>query len=158
MSVTSALRLAEIDTVIAIKEESGDVQWFRAFMAAQRKASPNHRLAGICGGEGLFPYYAMEGASAFSTGAVNLVPNLSTAMWHAVTTSDRTRINAIQEQLAPLTSLRSKPGRSIPVIKEGLRQLGVFSTNACRPPLTELPVSECAEMEAILQAWRYVGI
>ena len=158
LSVAAALRLAEIDTVIAIKEESGDVQWFRAFMTAQRKASPNHRLAGICGGEGLFPYYAIEGASAFSTGAVNLAPNLSTAMSRAVKTGDRATINIIQEQLAPLTALRSKPGRSIPVVKEGLRQLGVLSTNTCRPPLTELSCNERTQMETILHSWRNLSI
>ena len=153
LSVASAQRLAETGTVIAVKEESGDVQWFRAFMAAQRGETPNRRLAGVCGGEGLFPYYALEGAAAFSTGAVNLAPALSMELWHAVRAGDRQRIGVIQERLAPLAALRAKPGRSIPVVKEGLRLLGVFPSSACRPPLTDLMPEECAQVEAMLREW-----
>ena len=56
-------------------------------------------------------------------------------LWHAVRAGDRQRIGVIQERLAPLAALRAKPGRSIPVVKEGLRLLGVFPSSACRPPL-----------------------
>ena len=153
LSVASARRLAGLGNVVAVKEESGDIQWFRAFMAAQRGATPNRRLAGVCGGEGLFPYYALEGAAAFSTGAVNLAPALSMELWHAVRAGDRQRIGVIQERLAPLAALRAKPGRSIPVVKEGLRLLGVFPSSACRPPLTDLMPEECAQVEAMLREW-----
>ena len=153
LSVASARRLAGLGNVVAVKEESGDIQWFRAFMAAQRGATPDRRLAGVCGGEGLFPYYALEGAAAFSTGAVNLAPALSMELWHAVRAGDRQRIGVIQERLAPLAALRAKPGRSIPVVKEGLRLLGVFPSSACRPPLTDLMPEECAQVEAMLQEW-----
>lgn len=153
LSVASAQRLAETGTVIAVKEESGDVQWFRAFMTAQRTAAPERRLAGVCGGEGLFPYYALEGAAAFSTGAVNLAPTLSMELWRAVSAGDRERVGVIQERLAPLAALRARPGRSIAVVKEGLRQLGIFASSACRPPLTELIPEERAQVEAMLGEW-----
>ena len=151
LSVQVAQRLAAIPNVVAVKEESGDIQWFRACMAAQRGAPPDGRLAGVCGGEGLFPYYALEGAAAFSTGAVNLAPKLSMDLWRAVAAGDRQRIVRIQEQLAPLAALRAKPGRSIPAIKEGLRRLGIFASSACRPPLTELDDQERAQVEALLR-------
>lgn len=154
LSVQAACRLAETGNVFAVKEESGDLQWFRAFMAAQRRASPDRRMVGVCGGEGLFPYYAMEGAAAFSTGAVNLAPALSMELWQAAGAGDRDRSGAIREQLAPLAALRAKPGRSIPAIKEGLRLLGVFSSGACRPPLAELSGEERAQVEAMLGAWK----
>ena len=154
LSVESAQRLAGLGNVVAVKEESGDIQWFRAFMAAQRKASPDRRLAGVCGGEGLFPYYAMEGARAFSTGAVNLAPSLSMDLWRAASDGDRERIGAIQERLAPLAALRARPGRSIPVVKEGLRLLGVFPSSACRPPLSALDAAESARVQAMLAEWK----
>jgi 4-hydroxy-tetrahydrodipicolinate synthase len=153
LSVASARRLAGLGNVVAVKEESGDIQWFRACMAAQRGEAPDRRLAGVCGGEGLFPYYALEGAAAFSTGAVNLAPALSMELWHAVRAGDRQRIGVIQERLAPLAALRAKPGRSIPVVKEGLRLLGVFPSSACRPPLADLMPEECAQVEAMLREW-----
>ena len=154
LSVESAQRLAGLGNVVAVKEESGDIQWFRAFMAAQRKTSPDRRLAGVCGGEGLFPYYAMEGARAFSTGAVNLAPSLSMDLWRAASDGDRERIGAIQERLAPLAALRARPGRSIPVVKEGLRLLGVFRSSACRPPLSALDAAESARVQAMLAEWK----
>ncbi len=157
LSVASARRLAGIGTVIAVKEESGDVQWFRDFMAAQREENPDRRLAGVCGGEGLFPYCALEGARAFSTGGVNLVPALSMDLWRAVSDGDRERIGVIQQRLAPLAALRARPGRSIPVVKEGLRQLGVFASSACRPPLSALTPEERAQVEAMLQEWETAG-
>ena len=153
LSVASARRLAGLGNVVAVKEESGDIQWFRACMAAQRGATPDRRLAGVCGGEGLYPYYALEGAAAFSTGAVNLAPALSMELWHAVRAGDRQRIGVIQERLAPLAALRAKPGRSIPVVKEGLRLLGVFPSSACRPPLATPDAEECAQLEAMLREW-----
>ena len=154
LSVESAQRLAGLGNVVAVKEESGDIQWFRAFMAAQRRTSPDRRLAGVCGGEGLFPYYAMEGARAFSTGAVNLAPSLSMDLWRAASDGDRERVGAVQERLAPLAALRARPGRSIPVVKEGLRLLGVFPSSACRPPLSALEAAESARVEAMLAEWK----
>ena len=127
----------------------------RAFTTAQRTAAPERRLAGVCGGEGLFPYYALEGAAAFSTGAVNLAPTLSMELWRAVNAGDRERVGVIQERLAPLAALRARPGRSIAVVKEGLRQLGIFASGACRPPLTELIPEERAQVEAMLGEWGY---
>ena len=154
LSVASARRLAGLGNVVAVKEESGDIQWFRAFMAAQRAEPPERRLAGVCGGEGLFPYCAMEGARAFSTGAVNLAPELSMDLWRAVSDGDRATIGAIQDRLAPLAALRALPGRSIPAVKEGLRLLGTFPSSACRPPLSAPDAGESARMEAILAAMR----
>ena len=163
LSVESAGRLAGLGNVVAVKEESGDIQWFRAFMAAQRKTAPDRRLAGVCGGEGLFPYCALEGARAFSTGAVNLAPELSMDLWRAVSEANHTRrvsggdrdtIGAIQDRLAPLVALRALPGRSIPAVKEGLRLLGVFPSSACRPPLSALEAAESARVEAMLAEWK----
>ncbi len=153
LSVPAACRLAEIGNVVAVKEESGDLLWFREFMAAQRGAAPDRRLTGVCGGEGLFPYYALEGAAAFSTGAVNLAPALSMELWQAVSAGDRQRIGTVQDRLAPLAALRAKPGRSIPAVKEGLRLLGVFASSACRPPLAALSAEESAQVAAMLRSW-----
>ena len=153
LSVAGAGRLAAAGNVVAVKEESGDLPWFREFMAAQRGAAPDRRLIGVCGGEGLYPYYALEGAAAFSTGAVNLAPALSMELWRAVTAGSRDRIGAVLDLLAPLAALRAKPGRSIPAVKEGLRLLGVFASSACRPPLAPLPAAERAQVAAMLESW-----
>ena len=70
---------------------------------------------------------------------------------------DRERIDIIQDRIALLATLRAKLGRSHPVVKDGLHQLGIFSSCACRLPLTltlteSLP-EERVQVETMIQVW-----
>ena len=150
LTIDAAVELAELDSVVALKEETGDIQWFRAFMAAQQG-----RLVGVCGGEGLFPYYAAEGAAAFATGIVSVAPQLSLDLAAAVTAGDAGRIREVQLALGAMRELRGKPGRLIPVIKEGLRLLGIIENSYCRPPLAPL---SAAEQALVADSLRLMGV
>ncbi len=146
MSVGLATRLCSLKNAVAFKEESGDVAWLGEFLLENRG-----RVAVVCGGgEGLAPYYLLAGAQAFTTGIANLAPHLSLELYQAAVEQDWARALAVHERLRPLSRLRSKPGRIIPVIKEGLRILGLASEVYARPPVMPLDEDERRELEGIL--------
>ena len=105
----------------------------------------------VCGGgEGLAPYYFLAGAKAFTTGVANLVPHLSLELYQAAVEKEWDKVLAIQAKLKPLAKLRRKPGRMIPVIKEGLRMMGLLSEVYSRPPIMPLEEEERKELRNIL--------
>ena len=150
LTIEVALELAALENVVALKEESGDIQWFRTFMARQRG-----RLVGVCGGEGLFPYYAAEGAAAFATGIVSLAPQLALDLAAAVAAGNTAQVRTVQLALGSLREMRGLPGRLIPVIKEGLFLMRVIEDSYCRPPLAPLTDDERA---SVADSLRQMGV
>jgi 4-hydroxy-tetrahydrodipicolinate synthase len=137
----------ELANAVAFKEETGDVRWFREF-----RLEVGDSVATVCGGgEGLAPYYLLAGADAFTTGVANLLPQLPVELYRAAEEKDWNRVLEIQARLLPLAELRQKPGRMIPVVKEGLRMLGLADNAGCRPPLTRLSEQEGNELRQILE-------
>jgi 4-hydroxy-tetrahydrodipicolinate synthase len=148
MSLSLAVRMCtSIPNVVAFKDEAGDVKWFRQFVL-----EVGDQVAAVCGGgESMAPYYLLAGASAFTTGIANLVPHLSSELYHAVSQGRWETVFSVQQKLSPLCDLRRKPGRMIPVIKEGLKIIGLLDDAHCRPPLVPLTGSERAELRGVLQ-------
>ena len=147
MSLKTAVRLFdEIGNAVALKEESGDVQWSRGFMQVTEGNVPV-----VCGGgEGMAPYYLLAGAQAFTTGLANLVPDLSLELYRAAAEGRWERVFEIEGQLSPLNRLRNKPGRMIPVIKEGLKMMGLADSARTRPPVMPLSRQEREEVHSAL--------
>ena|GEM_PF-6986016 len=136
LSVDLAERICALDNVPVFKDEAGDVVWFQDFMTRT-----NGTIVGVCGGgEELAPYYMLAGAQAFTTGVANLVPQLVARFYEEAARANWREVFSILNQVRPLGALRSRPGRMIPVIKEGYALLGIGKNSLVRPPV--LPLSE----------------
>jgi 5-dehydro-4-deoxyglucarate dehydratase len=129
-------RLAEVDEVIALKDEYGDLALF-----LETKLRLGDRLAWVNGmAEVLAAPYGAAGATAFTSGLVNFAPAFSLAIRAAVDAADWPEVNRlVTTTIQPLARLRAKqPGYMVAVIKEAMNLLGLPG-GAVRSPL--LPVA-----------------
>ena len=125
------LRLAELDGVIALKEEAGDAELF----AAARDAIGS-RWAWINGMAELHvARYAALGADAFTSGLINVAPDLTRSVRDAAAAGRWDTVGELVERIRPFSALRAKaPGYSTAVIKEAMAMLGKPGGGRVRPP------------------------
>jgi len=144
-------RLANIENVVAVKDEAEDVHWFRK-MADVLGDRILPICGGVAGGELDAPYYYMLGARGFSSGVVNFIPELPLRLHEALMRGDYDTAHEIQKKLEPIQELRSRRGRtnSIPVIKEALDLLGLRG-GPVRPPLSSLVPEDKKDLREILE-------
>jgi 5-dehydro-4-deoxyglucarate dehydratase len=117
-SIDLILRFLEIPNVVSLKDESGDINWFRDMIVATEE-----RLPGIIGGEMLAPYYYLAGASGITTGVACLVPHISLEQYRAAVEGDYRGALRIRDKLAPITKFRGKTGNTM--LKAGLEMMGL---------------------------------
>lgn len=143
------LRLAELDGVVGLKEESGDTELF----AAARSAI-GERWAWINGNAELnVERYAALGADAFTSGLINVAPHLTIAVRDAAARGDWAEVTALGDRIRPFSALRaSGPGYSTVVIKEAMALLGKPGGGRVRPPLAPLAPADRERLRAILPA------
>lgn len=149
-----ALReLAEVETVVGVKDELGDV---RMFVEAQ--AEIGRRFAWINGGgEALAAPYFGAGADAFTSGIINFAPEVTASVWAAGAEGRFDRLQAlVDEYIRPITQLRAKPGYSTTVIKEAMNLRG-RPGGSVRPPLVPLHPGERAYLSDLLDRFPPLG-
>ena len=118
LSVDLVQRLDTIPNVVALKDESGDLDLFRKTVVAT-----GGHLPCIMGGEMLAPYYFLAGAKGVTTGVSNLLPHLSIALCEAGLAGDYEKAQEIRDLLVPITELRGRAGNTM--LKGGLELLGL---------------------------------
>jgi len=116
-SIELVLRFLEIPNVVALKDESGDINWFRDMIVATEE-----RLPGITGSEMLAPYYYLAGGSGITTGLACLVPHISLEQYQAAAKGDYRGALRIRDRLEPITKFRGKTGNTM--LKAGLEMMG----------------------------------
>jgi len=141
------LRLAEVDGVIALKEEVGDADLFAA-----ARAAIGARWAWVNGNaEGQAARYAALGADAFTSGLINVAPHLTLAVRDAVAAARPEVAAALVDRIRPFAALRARaPGYSTVVIKEAMHLLGKPGGGRVRPPLAPLTEADRAELRNLL--------
>lgn len=141
------LRLAELDGVVGLKEESGDAE---LFAAARDAIGP--RWAWVNGNAELnVQRYAALGAEAFTSGLINVAPGLTLGVRDAAARGDWTQVSALGDRIRPFSALRaSAPGYSTVVIKEAMAMLGKPGGGRVRPPLAPLAPIDRERLRAIL--------
>lgn len=139
-------RLAEVPTVIALKDEYGDL---RLFTEMVERLGP--RLTWVNGmAEALAAPYCAAGAQAMTSGIVNIAPNLSRAVWEASAAGDWAAAQRLVAKLRPLIRLRERRrGYQIAVIKEAMNLLG-RPGGMVRSPLTPLTPDDRCELRTAL--------
>jgi 5-dehydro-4-deoxyglucarate dehydratase len=128
-------RVAEIETVVALKDEHGDLKLF-----LDMRARLGNRLAWINGmAELLLAPYLAAGAQAMTTGIVNFAPKLSVGVWEAGIAGRMDELDDwLVNKIRPLAMLRAKkPGYAIAVVKEAMNMLGL-SGGCVRSPLVPM--------------------
>ena len=136
-------RLAEVENVVALKDEWGDLKLF-----IETKERLGDRLAWINGmAEVLAAAYFGAGAAAFTSGIVNFAPQLTLAVWEAGAAGNMDELHRlVAEQIRPLAKLRERrKGYHITVVKEAMNLLGLPGGNV-RSPLTPLAPEDRADL------------
>jgi len=140
-------RLAEVENVVALKDEWGDLKLF-----IETKERLGDRLVWINGmAEVLAAAYFGAGAAAFTSGIVNFAPELTLAVWTAGAAGNMDALNRlVAEQIRPLAKLRERrKGYQITVVKEAMNLLGLPGGNV-RSPLTPLAPEDRADLRMVL--------
>ncbi|MCX6049785.1 MAG: dihydrodipicolinate synthase family protein [Chloroflexi bacterium] len=113
----------------------------------------SERLAWICGlAESWAPFFWVGGAQGFTSGLVNLTTHLSLEMQAALEAGNYPRAMALWAQVKPFEDLRARRdnANNVSAVKEAMAQLGLCERTV-RPPISELPETERAEVSQILK-------
>ena len=139
-----AVRLAELDNVVAIKESAGDWNNFYATLIAVRE-----QLRVFCGPSSI---YGAPAVAAGADGFIDLFPNVwlpgSLDLFHAARAGRLEEAQALQETGRRLTDLFTSGGRSLyPATKAAMARLG-FAAGDPRPPLRPVTGRSLEELHA----------
>lgn len=106
--------------IVAVKEETGDVLWFR-----RAKQIYGDRYQFIGGGELQFLHYMLAGAKGITTGLPNFMPEPFFKLFELAQAGRYQEAAAFHETLLPLLSLRQKQGNPIPLLKYAMNLAGL---------------------------------
>lgn len=119
LSIDLVRRFAKLPQVVAIKEESGAVDWVRTGCHVTDNAIPF--ITG--GGENMVPYYYLAGAVGFTTGMANLTLPLSIKLHNAALSGRWKQAMALRDEFESLTTMRQELGNAM--LKVGLEMMGL---------------------------------
>jgi len=153
---TSAVveRLAEVEEVVALKDEYGDLKLF-----IETRERLGERMTWINGmAEVLAAPYFGAGAQAFTSGIVNFAPQLTLDVWKAGAAGDWDELHRlVATKIRPLARLRERQrGYHITVVKEAMNLLGLPG-GCVRSPLTPLAAADREELKQTLVALGLLG-
>lgn len=144
LSLTSLETLSDVANVVAIKDATGDLGWFRKAIRAV-----GSRVNWLCEGESLAPYYLLHGAVGLTSGVANFAPDLSLELSGAAQRGDFRRAGELQRFLDPWAELRGKPGNHVPVVKLAMDRLKLAG-GSVRLPLLPLSEGDVREVDRLL--------
>lgn len=141
-------RLAEVESVVALKDEHGDLKLFGEMV--ERLGDRYTWINGMA--EILAGPYATAGAQAMTSGLVNFAPALSLEIWRCAQAGEWTRLRQlVAEQARPIARLRErKKGYQIAIIKEAMNLLDRRGGHV-RPPVTPVATADRQELREVLK-------
>lgn len=109
-------------------------------------------IAGLA--ESYAPSAWQAGARAFTSGLVNVAPEISFGLLDALRDDDTERAAALWRRIRRFEQLRARDrsADNVSVVKEAMHQLGLCDRSV-RPPSTTLPDADRADVARILSAW-----
>jgi 4-hydroxy-tetrahydrodipicolinate synthase len=144
------VELSEREAVVAVKFARDDVKEF-----AQTVEEASGDVTWVNGiAERYAPAFAIEGATGFTTGLGNFLPEVSLALFDAIADEDWERARQLRRALWPIEDLREESGahndlaaaNNVPVVKRGLELAGL-NGGSVRPPLVGLADEDAARLE-----------
>ncbi len=144
LSIDLVKRFANMDKVVAIKEESGAVDWVRTGCLVTQ-----NRVPFITGGsENMVPYYYLSGAVGFTTGMANLTLSRSITLHQTALSGLWDKAMALRDYFEPLSDLRKELGNAM--LKTGLELLGL-SGGPIRATGKQLSTTERRRVQRLLK-------
>jgi 4-hydroxy-tetrahydrodipicolinate synthase len=137
--------LAELDTVVAIKESSED----------PRRITDLRRLHGerfhlLCGVDDLVFESVMLGAEGWVGGLVNAFPRENRLLWELLLAGELEGARAMYRWYTPLLHLDTRP-KLVQYIKLAVQECG-YGHERCRPPRLALEGAERAQVLGLIRA------
>jgi len=143
-------RVTALDNVLAIKYAINDLPRFGNLVQ-----SVENSVVWVCGTAEMWaPFFFAAGAEGFTSGLVNIAPEMSLAMLKRLKEGNRELVRTVWREAAPLERLRAKnhSGNNVTMIKEGMNLVGL-PAGRVREPLGELDEADRRELVRILRAW-----
>ena len=143
-------RVADIENVLAIKYAINDLPRFADLV--QTVEAP---VVWVCGTAEMWaPFFFAAGAEGFTSGLVNIAPEMSLTMLDGLRRGDAGAVQTVWRQVAPIEMLRAKNhnANNVSVIKEGMNLAGL-PAGLVREPLGELDEADRQELIQILRSW-----
>ncbi|MFC5449428.1 dihydrodipicolinate synthase family protein [Paenibacillus aestuarii] len=146
------LSLAPLDKCVGVKYAINDLP---RFTHTVRRVGTGHNIAWICGtAEKWAPFFFNAGAKGFTSGLMNVHPDLSIRMLQALRDQDWPAVWKLWEDVLPFENLRAKynAGNNVVVVKEAMEQIGLRA-GVTREPVDPLNASDQKEVCMILRTW-----
>jgi 4-hydroxy-tetrahydrodipicolinate synthase len=104
------------------------------------------------------PFQAV-GAQGFTSGLVNVLPQLSVEVRDALQRGDYEAARAACERIAPFEAMRAMQGNgwNVTVVKQAMRRMGVPVGPARAPATPELPQAFALRLDEILKSWKVLS-
>ena len=147
-------RVADLENVLAIKYAINDLPRFAGLVQSVEAS-----VVWVCGTAELWaPFFFAAGAEGFTSGLVNIAPEMSLAMLAGLRRGDAASVRAVWRDVAPMERLRAKNrnGNSVSAIKEAMNLAGL-PAGVAREPLGELNEADRQELIQILRSWGRLG-
>ncbi|MFC9912162.1 5-dehydro-4-deoxyglucarate dehydratase [Streptomyces sp. NPDC059862] len=158
----SAAEVAQLPTVMGLKDGTGDLDLVARIVPAVRDALDGtgkqfQFFNGMPTAEASQQAYRALGVELYSSAAFAFAPDVSLAFHRAVEEGDQKRIDALQRAFFhPLVRLRQRvPGYAVALVKAGVTLEGL-EAGPVRPPLSSLAPQEVDELAAIIAEGRAV--
>lgn len=113
------------------------------------------RITWVCGlAEIWAPFFVGAGATGFTSGLVNVVPDRSLRMLAALRERDEASTMSLWASVRTFEGLRERASSemNVSVVKEALEQLGLCSARV-RPPLSPVPEADREKITSVLESW-----
>jgi len=143
-------RVTALENVLAVKYAINDLPRFGNLVQ-----SVENQVVWVCGTAEMWaPFFFAIGAEGFTSGLVNIAPELSLTMLDGLRRGDSEAVRTVWRHVAPIEKLRAKNhnGNNVSVIKEGMNLAGL-PAGLVREPLGELDEADRQELIQILRSW-----
>jgi 5-dehydro-4-deoxyglucarate dehydratase len=158
----SAVTVAQLPTVIGVKDGVGDVDLMSRIVIAVSTAlepsgKPFQFFNGLPTAEASQRAYRAIGVPLYSSATFAFAPDIALAFYRALEQDDDDLLNGLlREFYGPLVRLRDQvPGYAVALIKAGV-QLEGHPAGSVRPPLVDATPEHVEELARILAAGRAV--
>lgn len=125
------------------------------------RASSTGTAQWICGlAEGWAPAFYAQGTRGFTSGLVNVAPELSLAIHAALEAGSHDEAQRLVARIAPFEAMRAKfnNGANVTVVKSALALMGYPVGSVRVPGLPALSRDDMSALAGILQSWGITGL
>jgi 5-dehydro-4-deoxyglucarate dehydratase len=149
LSPATVARLAALPNVGGFKDEHGDVRHFRKIQLAAPKP-----LMWVNGrAEVMVPAYAPLGATSFTSGMANFMPEVSAEIYRAAVLGDYDLVlRILQDRIEPVYRIRERRPSTAPAVVKAALEFSGLSGGPVRPPLANLSAADREELFHFLGA------